>query len=230
MRCTGLQTYSRNVKHPSHIRPFEMWICPANYIMYTRHDLWNTRWVFRPKAQRESTHSVCASLLVKFRRRVSGYAELLQPARRRRLERASRGTRSVGLSSRLVREYAIPKYSGVAIFSEHTDGRQLAACTRTAYVRAIYNGGLLNSAALNRAQNFKQFAAWHADSSYKAREICTDFCIGSEQKDKWVGNIFRHSYSIPTFSVKYDACASTNEQASMLSHFSYDRVRSFSTY
>lgn len=122
-------------------------------------------------------------LLVKFRQRISGYAELLQPACRRRLEWVSPGTRSVGLSSRLVREYAIPKYSGVVIFSEHTGGRQLAACTRAACVQAIYNGGLLNSAALNRAQNFKQFAAWHADSSYKAHEICTDFCIlGANRK------------------------------------------------
>lgn len=165
-----------------------MWICPANYIICTQGTASGTRCESSSRRHNaRAMHSERAAGLVKFSQRISGYAELLQPARRRRLVRASPGTRSVGLSSRLVREYAIPKYSGVAIFSEHTSGRQLAACTRAACVRAIYNGGLSNSAALNRAQNFKQFAAWHADSSYKAREICTDFYIGSEQKDKWVG-------------------------------------------
>ena len=79
-----------------------------------------------------------AVVLVKFRqssfriRRIAATS-----ARRRRLERASSGTDSshrVGLSSRLVREYAIPKYSGVAIFSGHT-GRPTTGHPYTGCVR-----------------------------------------------------------------------------------------------
>lgn len=119
-----------------------------------------------------------ATVLVKFRqpcfriRRIAATS-----ARRRRLGRARPGTRPIASVSHLVscastQSQNIPEWR---YFLDIQGDRQLAARTRAACVRAIYSGGLLNSAVPNRAQNFKQFAAWHADSSYKAREICTSF-------------------------------------------------------
>lgn len=88
-----------------------------------------------------------AAAPIKFRQRASGGGELLHRARRRHPGgRVSPGTRTTGLhSSRLarVRGYtAIPKYSGVVIFSGHTRPTTSRACTRA---RTIYTSSLLNS-------------------------------------------------------------------------------------
>ena len=122
--------------YPSHIHPFEMWICPANYIMYTKHGLWYMMWVFQPKAQRESMHSGRG-------RAGKIWTVEFQDTSNCCNQRASTTTGTskpgdsshrVGLSSRLVREYAIPKYSGMAIFSGHTGrpttGRPYTGCVR----------------------------------------------------------------------------------------------------